>query len=117
MDDFVFFNDSKQRLHEVREASQGYLKNRLGLDLPYSKTSLEPVSKGLTFLGYRIFPEYRKLRKRNKKKFKHLLKNQRTALTRGKIDFPEIKDSIDSWKGHASHADTENLKAKYVGNL
>lgn len=117
MDDFVFFSDSKQRLHEVREASQGYLKNKLNLDLPYSKTSLEPVGKGLTFLGYRIFPEYRKLRKRNKKKFKHRLKNQRKALTRGEIDFPEIKDSIDSWKGHASHADTEELKKKYVGKL
>ena len=117
MDDFVFFSDSKQRLHELREASQGYLREKLNLDLPYSKTSLEPVNKGLTFLGYRIFPEYRKLRERNKKKFKHRLKVQKEALSREKIDFSELKDSIDSWKGHASHAETEELKKKYLGNL
>lgn len=33
------------------------------------------------------------------------------------LDFPEIKDSIDPWKGHASHADTEELKKKYLGVL
>ncbi len=117
MDDFVFFSDSKQRLHELREASQGYLKNRLNLKLPYSKTSLEPVGKGLTFLGYRIFPGYRKLRERNKRKFKHRLKTQKEALSREEIDFSELKDSIDSWKGHAQHADTEELRRKYLGTL
>ena len=117
MDDFVFFSDSKQRLHELREASQGYLREKLNLDLPFSKTCLEPVNKGLTFLGYRIFPGHRKLRKRNKKKFKHRLKVQKEALSREEIDFSELKDSIDSWKGHASHADTEQLKKKYLGTL
>ena len=117
MDDFVFFSDSKQRLHELREASQGFLKEKLNLELPYSKTTLEPVSKGLTFLGYRIFPGYRKLRKRNKKKFRQRLENQRKALEKEEIDFSELKDSIESWKGHASHADTGNLRSKLIGNL
>jgi retron-type reverse transcriptase len=117
MDDFVFFSYSKQRLHELGEASRGFLKDHLNLDLPYSKTSLEPVGKGLTFLGYRIFPDHKLLRKRNKKKFRHRLKNQRESLKKEEIEFSELKDSIDSWKGHAQHADTEELKQKYIGEL
>lgn len=117
MDDFVFLSDSKQRLHEVREACRGYLADELDLELPYSKTTLEPVTKGLTFLGYRVFPRHRKLRKRNKKKFWQRLKNQKKSLAEDEIDFPELKDSIESWKGHASHADTENLRNKYLGRL
>jgi retron-type reverse transcriptase len=117
MDDFVFFSDSKQRLHEVREACRGYLAEELDLELPYSKTTLEPVNKGLTFLGYRIFPCYRKLRKRNKKKFQQRMKNQKKALRKDQIEFSQLKDSIESWKGHASHADTENLRQEHLGRL
>jgi hypothetical protein len=78
---------------------------------------LEPVDKGLTFLGYRIFPSHRKLRKRNKKKFGQRLENQRKALEKGEIGFSDLKDSIDSWIGHASHADTENLRKEYLGRI
>ncbi|QKQ98170.1 RNA-dependent DNA polymerase [Candidatus Nanohaloarchaea archaeon] len=117
MDDFVFFSDSKQRLHELREACKGYLADELDLEIPYSKTTLEPVNKGLTFLGYRIFPQHRKLRKRNKKKFRQRLENQKRALEKGEIDFSELKDSIDSWRGHANHADTENLREEVIGVL
>jgi hypothetical protein len=117
MDDFVFFSDSKEELHSFREACKGYLRDRLELELPYSKTTVEPVEKGLTFLGYRIFSDHKLLRKRNKKKFTQRLKNQGEALERSEIDFSELKDSIDSWKGHAEHAETKALRKKYLGVL
>lgn len=117
MDDFVFFSDSRKQLHQFREEAQGFLSDKLMLELPYSKTTLEPSSKGLTFLGYRIFPRHKLLRKRNKKKFRYRIKKQRKALKQGEISFSELKNSIDSWKGHASHAETENLKEEYIGVL
>ncbi|QGA80034.1 reverse transcriptase/maturase family protein [Candidatus Nanohalobium constans] len=117
MDDFVFFSDSKQRLHQLREASKGFLRKELDLSLPFSKTTLEPIQKGLIFLGYRIFPNHRKLRKRNKLGFKERHGKQRSELQRGELTFSELRDSIESWKGHAEHADTENLCENFLGSL
>jgi RNA-directed DNA polymerase len=117
MDDFVFFSDSKQELHDFREQCRGYLKGNLNLDLPYSKTTLEPVNKGLTFLGYRIFPGYRLLRKRNKMKFRERLAVQQEKLREDEISFNELRQSLESWRGHAKHADTENLLDTQVGHV
>lgn len=117
MDDFIFFSDSKEKLHSFREAAQGFLENKLELDLPYSKTALEPVEKGLTFLGYRVFPDHRKLRKRNKRKFRKRLRSQKKALRSDEIGFSDVRNSVESWKGHAGHADTENLRAAVLGGL
>lgn len=78
---------------------------------------MEPTKKGLTFLGYRIFSNQRLVRKRNKKKFKRRLRKQKKALKNNEIAFSEVRESINSWKGHASHADTEALKEIYLGRL
>jgi hypothetical protein len=117
MDDFVLFSDSKKELHGWRRAMLNYLDRELKLDLPEDKITLEPTEKGLTFLGYRIFSNHKILRKRNKKKFKRRLRKQKKALKNNEITFSEVKDSIESWKGHASHADTEDLKKKYIEKL
>ncbi|MFO7793727.1 MAG: reverse transcriptase/maturase family protein [Candidatus Nanohaloarchaea archaeon] len=117
MDDFVLFSDSKRELHGWRRAMQNYLDRKLKLDLPEDKITLEPTEKGLTFLGYRIFSNQKLVRKRNKKKFKTRLRKQKKALKNNEIAFSEVKDSIESWKGHASHADTADLKKKYIEKL
>jgi len=96
---------------------QGYLEDELELDLPDSKITLEHVEKGATFLGYRVFPHYLLLRSRNKLKFRERLRRQKYQLENGEMKFGELRQSIASWKGHASHADTENLKEEYIGNL
>lgn len=115
MDDFILLSDSKNRLHKLRKAIQGYLEEKLDLCLPGSKTKLEPVEKGATFLGYRVFPHYLLLRKRNKLKFKRRLRKQREALEKGEISFRKLRQSIASWRGHAGHADTQTLLRKYLG--
>lgn len=96
---------------------QNYLDRELKLELPEDKITLEPVTKGLTFLGYRIFSNRRLVRKRNKEKFKTRLRKQKKALANGEIAFSKVRESINSWKGHASHADTEALKEIYLGRL
>ncbi|MFB6159406.1 MAG: reverse transcriptase domain-containing protein [Candidatus Nanohalobium sp.] len=117
MDDFILLSDSKNRLHGLKDAMQGYLESELELDLPDSKTTLEPIEKGATFLGYRVFPHYLLLRKRNKLKFKRRLSRQKGELKNGELSFQELRQSIASWRGHAEHADTENLRREYRGEL
>lgn len=113
MDDFVLFSDSKKRLHNLKKSMKGYLSSNLELSLPESKTCIEPVDKGLTFLGYRIFPSHREIRSRNKKKFRRKLSGFKDSSK----DFQDVLKSIESWKGHSSHADAENLRRVTLGYL
>jgi len=113
MDDFVLFSDSKERLHSLEDSMRGYLRDNLELKLPEEKTCIEPVCKGLTFLGYRIFPSHRKIRPRNKKKFRTKISNYKS----GSESFEDFLDSIESWKGHSTHADTENLRKTILGSM
>lgn len=117
MDDFILLSDSKKELHHWKQIMQAWLKNNLKLDLPESKITLEPIEKGATFLGYRTFPRHRKLRKRNKLKFRRRLERQKELLKEGEISFEKIRQSINSWKGHAEHADTRRLVKKCLGEL
>ncbi|MFB6099644.1 MAG: RNA-directed DNA polymerase [Candidatus Nanohalobium sp.] len=111
MDDFVIFSGSKKRLHGLEESMRGFLNDNLELKLPETKTCIEPVKKGLTFLGYRLFPSHREVRSRNKKKFRRKLSN----FKQRPVDFRDVLESIESWKGHSSHADAGNLGRELLG--
>lgn len=113
MDDFILLSDSKERLHELKAAMQGYLRDELKLELPDSKAFIEPIEKGATYLGYRVFPHFCLLRQRNKIKFKRALRQHKKDVSEGEKRFDEVQNSIASWRGHASHAATYNLQKKY----
>lgn len=115
MDDFILLSDSKADLHDWRETMQGYLRDHLELSLPREKAYIEPLEKGATWLGYRVFPQYRLLRKRNKVGFRRRMNRLKQRLNEGEITYDRVRASIDSWRGHASHAATTNLLSTIPG--
>ena len=64
----------------------------------------ETVAHGINFLGFRIWPRHKLLRKqsvvRAKRKIAHCLRM---------ADRPGLARFIAAWRGHARHADTCNL--------
>jgi retron-type reverse transcriptase len=111
MDDFLFLTDNKRHLVDLRLTIESYLAEELDLRVN-KKTSIFPVSQGIDFLGYRIWPNHRLLRKRSIKKFRRLLKVFTAKYASGKLSFKEIDNSVQSWVGHAKHADTYRLRRK-----
>jgi hypothetical protein len=65
---------------------------------------VSPVSRGINFLGYRIWPRHKLLRKRSvtmaKRKIKTFIKHQAHE---------SLQRFLASWRGHAAFADTCNL--------
>jgi retron-type reverse transcriptase len=102
MDDIVILSGNPHELrgwfHEIERASQ----ERLGLNI--SKWQVSPVTHGINFLGYRIWPRHKLLRKRSvlaaKRKIVRYTKAGASAA---------LNQFIASWRGHAAHADTCNL--------
>lgn len=102
MDDIVILSSNPYELRDWFEDIKTLSADKLGLGI--SKWQVSPVSRGINFLGYRIWPRHKLLRKnsvtRAKRKIaRYTQYGETVALTK----------FIASWRGHAGHADTCNL--------
>lgn len=113
MDDFVIIHKDKAQLHAWRKEIEHFLNKRLRLKTN-SKTQVFPISKAngraLDFLGFRIYSHHKLLRRCSVNRIKTKLKKHRKSYAKGDISLAEINQKLQSWLGHASHANTHNLK-------
>ena len=109
VDDFLILDDDKRRLHDLIPRIEGKLAE-IGLDLHPRKRTVSPVSEGCDFMGYRIWPEWRRVRPSNGHRFRRRLKAMSRDYRIGAIELEDVKPSVMSWIGHAQHADTRGLR-------
>jgi RNA-directed DNA polymerase len=116
VDDMVVLDDDKGRLAEVRAA----VRDRLAAErllLHPRKAHISPTSDGLNLLGYLVFPNHRRLRNDNGHRFSRRLRGFARAYAAGHISLDDIKPSIQSWIGHAMHADTLRLRTRIISRI
>lgn len=64
VDDFLFLHESPARLNEILADVTAFLPARLGVQINPRKTILQPVDRGVDFVGHVIKPWQRSTRKR-----------------------------------------------------
>ena len=64
VDDFILLHASPQWLHQAHQRIQAWLPERLGAHLNPTKTILQPVDRGIDFVGHVIKPWHRTTRPR-----------------------------------------------------
>ena len=64
VDDFILLDTSAQRLNAARDRIAAFLSERLGVRLNTSKTILQPIERGVDFVGHVIKPWRRTTRPR-----------------------------------------------------
>ncbi|MDH5740680.1 MAG: reverse transcriptase/maturase family protein [Nitrospira sp.] len=109
VDDMVVLDHDKARLAEIRAA----VHERLAIDrlrLHPHKAQISPVVDGLNLLGYVIYPTRRRLRSDNGHRFARKLRCMADAYRAGRLEWASVRASVQSWIGHAQHADTEGLR-------
>ena len=79
------------------------------LHLHERKSFVRPVRTGITFLGYRIRPTHRLLKKENIRALRRRVRWMRDAYADGRMDWEDVKLRLDSWIGHAAHTDSRLL--------
>ncbi len=77
MDDIAVLSDDKKELHEVKDAAAVFMREHLGLVLHPRKVQVMPLATGVDFLGYRIYPYHRLLRKSTVMRFVARLKREK----------------------------------------
>lgn len=105
VDDISLFDDQKSRLWEMKSAIGCFLEHER-LTLHPTKTFVQPVSEGTDHVGYRVFPDRRRMRKdvcyRFLRRVRHLKNNE------------ERQASLASWLGHAKWADAGGLVRRVI---
>lgn len=116
MDDFVVVGSGKTPLHSVRQNISEFLTEQLDLGLN-TKTQVFPMAQGVDFLGYRIWPTHRLLRKDSVKRMRRKLRRFSEGYASGDVDLEQINMSVQSWLGHSRHANTHNLRRRIFGSF
>lgn len=109
VDDFLLFSDDKQELHAIRRQMAGFLRT-LRLQLHPKKCAVLPVSQGIRFLGYRVFPTHRLLVKENVRRFRRRVRRMQRQYAARELSVEDVRRSLMSWSGHAKQADTYRLR-------
>ena len=110
VDDFVILEDSKDRLWDMRKQIADFLGNELRLNLHPRKQSVDVVTSGIDFVGYRIFPRHRLLRRSSGVRFARTLRRLQRTYGGSSIGIETLRPRIMAWLGHACHADTQGLR-------
>lgn len=97
-DDFIILNSSKSELYKILNKINYFLNNSLSLKLHKNKIYINKVSKGVDFLGYVIFPNYRILRTKTKKR---IMK---------KFRLNPNSESLASYVGMTKHANCNDIR-------
>jgi RNA-directed DNA polymerase len=104
MDDLVVLGHESEHLRAVKVSIEDLSRERLGLR--FSKWSIAPASRGVNFLGYRIWPTHKLLRRDSVKRAR-----RKIAAYRANGDDERLSKFLAAWSGHARWADSRNLMA------
>jgi len=113
VDDFVILHSSKEQLEIWKEQINEFLKQELKIELHPEKSRIIPLSRGIDFVGFRIFYYFKLLRKRNIKKMINKIEN----YNNGKIDYEKLLESFQGWQAYAKWANSYNLRKEVTGKI
>jgi retron-type reverse transcriptase len=109
VDDFLLFSDNKHELMQWREKILKRLE-RFRITLHEESLYPKPVTEGIPFLGFQIFPEYRRIKPRKgyafRRKLSHMLKFAPNK---------QVVASLTGWFNHVRHGDTFGLRRTLLG--
>jgi RNA-directed DNA polymerase len=117
MDDFVVFGDDKTLLRGVMREVRDWLASARRLHLHETKSHVRRVTDGVTFLGYRIWPTHRRVRRENVVRARRRVRRLNDQFARGELSQSAVKASLMAWLGHTKHADARQLERCVLGKV
>ena len=116
VDDFVLFADDKRLLWDWKRSVQDFLV-RYRLALHERESTVYPVTNGIPFLGFRVYPTHRRLKRANGVAFARRLRRGYAALVRGEMTYEDLDRRVRGWAAHAAHGDTYGLRCSLLSSV
>ena len=109
VDDLYLLGNDKRRLWVLRDTIDGKLQ-ALRLTLHADKTQIFRTTEHVDVLGYKVSRYRRWLRNDNGFRFRRRLTHMGRLYQTGEMDWLALNASVQSWIGHARHAETAGLR-------
>lgn len=109
VDDFCLFSDNKKDLWAWKRAVEDRLAD-LRLRFHEASAQVMPVSGGIPWLGFVVYPEYRRVKARKVVEANRRLGERFDAWRSGEISFGEFDASVQGWINHVRYADSWGLR-------
>lgn len=116
VDDFLLFANDKQSLSTWRRAVIAKLA-KLRLTLHEETAQIYPVSTGIPFLGFRVYPDHRRVKRRKVVQFRRKLRQSLKDYRQAAICFDELDARVQGWINHVRYGDTWGLRRSVLGGV
>jgi hypothetical protein len=115
VDDFLLFADDKRTLWAWRDALVARLAD-LRLTI-HPGAHPRPVTEGIPFLGFVVYPTHRRLKRRNAVAYRRKLKRLVAEWLAFERTRESVLQSLKGWINHARYGDTWGLRASVVAHV
>lgn len=117
VDDFLLFAGDKHTLHRWKATIIAFLASKLRLILHERESVVTPVTVGIPFLGFRVYPDHRLLRRRNAVAFARRLKAMEMDYAAGLLAAADVTARVQGWVAHVAHGDTWGLRRSLLDSV
>jgi len=115
VDDFLLFAHEKPTLWRWKRAIEERL-TRFRLTI-HAGAHPRPVTEGVPFLGFVIYPDRRCLKRRKGIHFRRRLQNLVRRYEQGEISLEKVTASVQGWANHARYGNTVGLRKAMLGTV
>jgi retron-type reverse transcriptase len=116
VDDMLLFSNLKSQLMIWKNAVIHFLKT-IKLEAHENTAQARPCTSGLPFLGFQVFPDHRRLKRRKAVQARRRIKSIVRDFKDGSIDFHKMDACIRSWISHAEYGDTWGLRRSILQEI
>ncbi len=116
VDDMLLFANDKSALRTWLGEIKIFLAS-LRLTLHENSAHARPTSTGVPFLGFQVFPAYRRLKRRKAIHARRRIKALAARYRDGQVDDAQVQASLRAWIAHAAHGDTWGLRTDIFSSV
>ncbi len=116
VDDFVLFGHSRAELLGHLAAVEAFLAS-LRLILHPTKTQIHRVADGVPFLGFRVWPHHRVVKKASRNRYRRHLRKKLAERRAGKFPPSRLENGLNSWLGHVRFGKCARMEADLFRKL
>lgn len=112
MDDFICFANSKKELWELLSKIDLFVVQNLKIELKAKVTQIAPVSEGIPFLGFRVYPQIIRIKRENLSRMKNKIKTKEIQFKKGHLSERDLVNSVGSIVAHVNHVNSLSIRRK-----
>jgi len=117
VDDFVIMHSSKEQLINWEIKINRFLKNELKIELHPDKSKIIPITKPVSFVGFRVFYNYKLLKKFNRKNIQRKLRNFSILFVENKISYDKVYEIMYGSFAYLRQADSYKFRSRLVRHI